>query len=710
MLIANLPTRRPVPRVFDPASGSWPNPRTTRAWAPRGLALRGAALAVAALCLACGGREPGGGDSPAEEGDTPPPTLQSAVLVTLDSVSPDALGAYGSARKLTPNLDRLASGGIVFTACSTSSPSTLPAHATILTGRQPWAHGVRTDEDGPLAEHHTTLAEVFPQVGYATAAEVASPLIGRASGLARGFEQFGDPESLRATGELVTVEFTGDDRPLATRTRDGADVTDRAIAFLRERSGEPFFLWLHYFDAHAPYAAPDEFRREAPRSNYHAAVHYIDHQIGRLVEALDELGLADSTLVVVASDHGEALGRHRETTHSYLVYESTMHVPLIIWGGEERFPVSRVSAVVRTADLAPTILDLLRLPPLSGVEGTSLGPLVRGATSDLELTAYGESSEPKRLFGDRVLRFVREGSWRYIHKPEIELYDVSVDPGESVNEAARQPEVVAHMQELLRAQLRSIPGAEAESLDLIGVDPLQTLPDYEDFRAYAGALERGLFLEAASGLRDLRERHPDSVPILRLMVIALTGSQRYSEAFALASRWVELAPDDLAAHRTLGVLALQARDLEAAEAPLRAVLALDPCEVSSRGALANVLGATGRRTEHIEVLRRGIECEGALPLRNDYAYLLATATEDRLRDGAEALRIARAVVEEAGDRYPAYLDTLAAAHAELGQFEEAVRLGERALAGLEAKDARPALILAVQRNLAEYAAGRPARE
>ena len=172
---------------------------------------------------------------------------------------------------------------------------------------------------------------------------------------------------------------------------------------------------------------------------------------GEVLEQIEGLGLRERTLVVVAGDHGEAMGEHDEKTHVYFVYDGTIRVPLLFWGATVPRGL-KVESLVRTVDVTPTILDMLELPPLEGVQGTSLLPLMKGESLDLELVGYGESIEPHIVFGASVLRFVRKGQWKYIHKVEPELFDLTGDPGELENLSSVHPEVV----ERLRAELSAL--------------------------------------------------------------------------------------------------------------------------------------------------------------------------------------------------------------------------------------------------------------
>ena len=399
-------------------------------------------VAVACLLLACQRDEkvdlPGSGSGPLEPaapaatGDPVDPgeekKIRNVVLITLDTTRADALGVYGQSLKPTPNLDRLAGEGVYFGQCAASSPTTLPSHATIFTGKHPYAHGARSNWGYVLSEDNATLAEVLSSHGFITGAEVAAPVVSRPSRLNQGFDHFRDVSSPGVKRLVSKPGVDGRSRPI--KQRGAADITAGGIEFLRANRARRFFLWLHYFDPHSEYRPPASFLSRLPSSAYHAEIMYADHEIGRFLQMLARLGLADQTLVVATADHGEGLDEHYEQSHSFFVYEATMRVPLIVKGPSGIPAGRRVDAVVRTADIAPTILDLLGLPPLDGVQGVSLRPLLVGASRDLGLTAYGESIEHFATFDASVLRYAREGKWKLIYKLKPELYDLEADPHE----------------------------------------------------------------------------------------------------------------------------------------------------------------------------------------------------------------------------------------------------------------------------------------
>jgi arylsulfatase A-like enzyme len=402
------------------------------------------------------------------------PVRPNLVLITLDTLRADALGAYGQRANTTPNIDRLASQGVLFERVSSSNPETLPSHATLFTGRWPYTHGVRANAGYVLAERNLTLAEQLASQGYATAAEVATRVLRNTTGVTQGFERYRGPDSPGVKHKRIP-DPDDPENPHVTDTRVGSDISARGIEFIRKNRRRPFFLWLHYFDAHQPHAPAATFRRRIPSSPYHAEVASLDYQVGLVIGELERLGLAGRTLVAVTADHGEGLGEHGEDSHAYLVYDTTMQVPLVLWGLKDLPRGRRISTPVRTVDLAPTALDLMAQPALPDAQGVSLAPLIRGKASDLQLVGYGEAHQLRIVFGLPVLRFIEVGRWKYIHKVSPELYDIERDPGERTNLASEHPDVVVRLRAQLAERLRAAPSVPDDARVAVDAELAQEL-------------------------------------------------------------------------------------------------------------------------------------------------------------------------------------------------------------------------------------------
>ena len=264
------------------------------------------------------------------------------LVITLDTTRADAIGTFGGGA-ITPTLDYLAKTGVAFEQAATVAPLTLPAHSSLFTGLFPPGHHVHENGE-TLPPESVTLAERLRDRGFQTGAFVSSFVLGRRWGLDQGFDVYRDGADQRGSREK--------EPPL----RRSADlVVDEALGWLSGINGGPFFGWLHFYDAHAPARPPAEFSSAGGQDPYLGAVGFVDFQLSRVMNFLDEHGLLDRTIVVVVGDHGESLGEHGEASHGLFVYQSVMHIPLIIRvpGGTQG---RRVADPVRIVDLAPTVL------------------------------------------------------------------------------------------------------------------------------------------------------------------------------------------------------------------------------------------------------------------------------------------------------------------------------------------------------------------
>jgi arylsulfatase A-like enzyme len=368
-----------------------------------------AACVVLALSAAC-----------SRTGDAPRP--RHVLLITIDTLRADRVGAYGYARAHTPRLDALARGGALFTHAYAAAPITLPSHATMLSGRYPPHHGAR-DNGIRMSAATPTLATVLQPQGFRTGAFVAAFPLDHQFGLERGFAVYSDRLPRDAMGRQAN------ERPASAVVSEAIDWLGNPQSAVRQPQ---FFLWLHCFEPHAPYEG-DPSRPVAER--YDQEIATVDREIGRLLDALGP-SLVD-TLVDVAGDHGEAFGEHGEYAHSLFVYDTTLRVPLIISG--PGIAPRRIDEPVTLADLAPTIARRLGVA-LPDADGIDLSPALAGRPlASREL--YAESFAPLVEFGWAPLRSVRSGAWKYTAAPKPELFDLAHDAAEQQNVVAAHADV-----------------------------------------------------------------------------------------------------------------------------------------------------------------------------------------------------------------------------------------------------------------------------
>ena len=270
-------------------------------------------------------------------------------------------------------LDSIARDGVLFDQAVSVAPLTLPAHSSIFTGKFPPEHGVRDNGGFFLGPDQVTLAEVLKQRGYRTGGFVAAYVLDSKWGIDQGFDTYVDDFDLSTKRGFS----------LGAIQRPANEVMDKALPWIRESKGSPFFAWIHLYDPHAPYRPPEPFASRYKDRPYNGEIAFTDSQVGRLVSELQSLGVDDRTILVVMGDHGESLGDHGESAHGFFIYNSVTHVPFLIRSPFTRTQHRRVADPVRSVDVMPTVLDLLGVPLPAGMSGVSLTPLMTGAVPEL---------------------------------------------------------------------------------------------------------------------------------------------------------------------------------------------------------------------------------------------------------------------------------------------------------------------------------------
>jgi arylsulfatase A-like enzyme len=374
-----------------------------------------------------------------------PNEAPNVVVITLDTTRADHLGVYGYKRAHTPNLDQWAKRGTTYGQAIAQIPLTNPNHASLFTSKYPRSHGVLYNA-WLLNESHTTLAEILANQQYTTASIISAFVLKtEISGLQQGFQSYDDQLSpldpfmglmaLRVTNRLIGESLL---------ERKADVVTDRALSWLAQRGAGPFFLWVHYFDPHFPYIPPAEYRQLHPPASddevarqialYDGEISFVDAQVGRLLDQLAAEGVMDNTILVITADHGESLGEHDYYfDHGRLLYDPSLHVPLIIVYPPKVAAGLVIQDQVQTIDIMPTILHLMDLPPLEGMQGGLL-PLTAGEasqTSSAFSQTFPNSEEP---WNEKYS--IRQDDWKFIQTPQLgtsELYDLEADPEETDN-------------------------------------------------------------------------------------------------------------------------------------------------------------------------------------------------------------------------------------------------------------------------------------
>lgn len=620
-------------------------------------ASRGLVIGAALILAACSRPEP-----------------DRVVLVTIDTLRADHVGAYGSQRAKTATLDALAREGVRFDTALSPVPLTLPSHTTLMTALDPPRHGVRHNSIFVVPPELPTLAERLRASGRATAAFVGALVLHSRFGLDRGFDVYDDRMGDRRSGFIGFAERPAD------------QVVDAALGWL-ETAPYRFFLWVHFYDPHALYEPPMAYALSFASSPYDGEIAFTDAQLGRLLRAIDERFGPDGTLVAVTADHGESLGEHGEPTHSYSIYDATQHVPLILKG--PGLPAGKgVPEVVRLSDVAPTILALLGLPSLGDVDGRDLLPLVEGRR-DAPRRAYMETLATQMDMGWAPLFGLRDAGAKAIRAPTPELYDLAADPGERENRAAEDP-----------ARFASLDGPLGEIL--AQAKPLAApapLPDAERLRLESLGYVVPRAEDVARAARGAEGPDPkDEIGVLTVMTKAsvLIQKGRPAEAYEVLREAGDRGTQ-LVSLRALAALA--AGRLEDAERDARAAAAANP----ERGDLHQILGDALLRLGRSAEARESLERARDLSPGQSRPLLSLGQLAEGTGDPEAAMRQYRLALDASRMREesPEAAWRLAALLLEQGQGDEA----DRILAGLPKAEAE-AEPAAVRIARAELSAGR----
>jgi arylsulfatase A-like enzyme/Flp pilus assembly protein TadD len=623
------------------------------------------------------------------------------VLVTLDTVRADHLGSYGDAAAETPWLDRLAREGVRFTQASSPVPLTLPSHSSLLSGLLPPHHGLRNNGAGSFPVGRDTLATVLAGQGYRTGAFVGAFVLDRRFGLSRGFATY-DDEIERAPGDTVVLEAE----------RPGREVMDRALAWLGRDDPKPFFLWVHLYDAHAPYTPPAPQRERHPDRPYDGEIAAVDEQVGRLLQELERRGLADSTVVAVAADHGEALGEHGELTHGLLLYEPTLHVPLLVRA--PGLPAGKaIGTPVSLVDLGPTLAGLVGKRFPGKLDGRDLSAALREGKEPAPEDLYAETQYPA-VFGWSPLAALRRRNLKYISSSEPELYDLERDPKEAANLAesaekstvegflARLADVEAGAVETQRMPADAETRSRLASLGYVGGGspavpaPRPSRPDAPDSRP-SPVRRVDLFQRFERAHNRLGSGRPEDVQAALGDLAALVAADPHNPIFRskLAQAWKERgeigravplyrqaaadAPDDPDAWYNLATALQQAGRTDEARQAVQKAMHLDP----GRPEAHNTLGIVQLAAGNSEAARQEFELAARLDPRNAHALNNlgnVLRGQHRLAEAEDAYR--RAVA--AAPRYAEAWNGLGTLEVErerpsaaLSYFEQALRLAPR---------------------------------
>jgi arylsulfatase A-like enzyme/Flp pilus assembly protein TadD len=502
----------------------------------------------------------------------------NVLLVTIDTLRADAVGAYGQPGGITPWMDRLAAGGARFSNARAHNVVTLPSHANILSGRLPTEHGVRDNAGFRFPASLDTIATILKAGGYRTGAFVSAFPLDSRFGLARGFDEYDDRFADAARPAFLVQE------------RSGLETVASARRWIDSRGEGPWFCWVHLYEPHYPYTPPAALASRF-KNSYHGDVSTADAALEPLVSPILAAGRGGRTLVVLTSDHGESLGEHGEATHGVFAYEAGLRVPLIVYQ-PRLVPASVIDAPARHIDLLPTILDTIALEPPSALPGKSLLPVMTGSRETTQTPTYFEALSATLTRGWAPLDGIVVGSTKYIELPIPELYDLKSDPNELTNLAAAQPSRVAE----LRSRLQQIRG------------PLANIAAGEESRETRERLRSlGYVSSIRSGGRTDYTEADDPKRLIgfeaRLQEIVsqyLAGDLQ--NALERCRALLRERPDMPLTLFHLAILERETGNLDAAIAALRKAVVLAPDNIETVSMLGASLTQAGRSAEALALL------------------------------------------------------------------------------------------------------------
>ena len=556
------------------------------------------------------------------------------LLITIDTLRADALGSYGNRTAATPWLDRLATGGLRFANARAHNVVTLPSHANILTGRLPVDHGVRDNSGFRLPAGEETLATWLTARGFRTAAFVSAFPVDSRFGLARGFDEY-DDRFVDATARPAMLE----------QERAAPKTVAAAERWIRAQDGAaPWFCWVHLYEPHFPYSPAGVFASRFSNSPYAGEVAAADAALAPLLQPILEAGASTRTLVVVTSDHGEALGEHGEATHGIFAYEATLKVPLIVYF-PPRLQARTVSTPAGHVDIAPTILDALQLPIPAGLRGRSL----LDDRAQQSTVTYFEALSGLLNRGWAPLTGVTAAGLKYVDLPIPELYDLAQDPDEQHNLAAARPTDVAKLRDLLKGfpagtltrgdeseetkrRLRSLgyvaaPDApNAERTYSENDDPKRLIHLENQLQQIVDDYLQGNLTGALSAARALVTERPK----MRVALIQLAQLERDAgnlpAAISALERAVRLHPDDVEAASLLGAYLTSANQAQDAIDFLQSYAASPDANVQVLSTLALAQARANRLGDALKTLERARtqdSSNAALLVETGTVYLMA---------------------------------------------------------------------------------------
>ena len=614
-------------------------------------------------------------------------TKTNIILITLDTVRADHLGCYGYKDIKTPTLDWLASKGILFEDAITSAPITLPAHASLLTGLYPYHNNVRDNADYRLYDNATTLATLMKKNGYRTAAFISSIALSSMYNLDQGFDEYNEKFDFHES------EWGG------YNERRADSVTKSALDWLNANKNYPYFIWIHYFDAHTAYEPPEPWLSQYRTHRYDGEIAYVDSQLTQVVKfAKNAEKAGKKILIVTVADHGEGLWEHGEPEHGIFLYQETIRIPLIFTWFPQDYQSQRIPQLVRIVDILPTVLDYSAMHIPNNIDGVSFRPLIEKKKKWTELYAYSETLLSREAYGWSELFSIQDHNWKFIHAPKPELYDLINDNKEKRNLSADTHSSILkelmHQLALLPYQIKmptkknmvTLSPEEQQKLASLGYAgqpraDKKTLPDPKDKLQSIKLMNKAETMQAEGHLQE-------SIPILheilknndknRNALFSLIGAyeltNNFNEALNYSKKELQLGDKNGSMHFYIGLLYNKIGDIKNAELYYRKSTEINPYFPNPLFKLALLESGQGKVDLAEEHLLKMLD----LKTQNADAYYLLGGIEAQKNDLQPAIEH----FKKAAELNPLHLEALK----NLGQayyfqqkFKDAIDVYEKAI-------------------------------
>jgi arylsulfatase A-like enzyme/Flp pilus assembly protein TadD len=677
--------------------------------------------------------------------------IRNVVLISMDTTRADIFSCYNPGlfeQDTTPNIDALAAESVLFERVYAPLSLTLPSHCTMLTGTIPPYHGIHDNLNYKLNDSNVTLAEILKDNGFTTGAIIGSIILDSKYGLDQGFDSYDD-------------NFQNERSPIRIPERQAEETRRIANQWLDEHQKERMFLFLHFYDPHQSYDAPEPYHGmfldnphqdpnslKDPQANYDymqglyaGEVAYTDNCIKGIIDKLKQLGLYDSTLIIITADHGEMFHQHKEVSHGYYIYEGNVRIPLIFKVPGVSTP-RRVEKTVGHIDIAPTVCSLLDIEGTYTFQGVDITPyLLQDEPEDLKREIYLESLTPTKYKANSLLGIVND-KYKYIQTTRPELYDMINDYPESINLVEDYPKVTHLLKGRLKLMLDDvIASGDADSKMELDEETLKQLEalgyvsgsvtedftfdtskkdpkDLIDYHLLNTRIRQALVEEKFDLAREMCEKmismQPEVYrPYFHLAAIA-NRLEDYPEAIKQLKKVIEIEPDNIEGHNFLATiyqkqnnreqaieqhiislkikpkqpavlnqLAAQYTSLKKTEKAIDCFnksLQIAPKQPAVMSELAMALHGQGKVAKALTLWSDSLEIYPNQPYAiNSLAWIKATSKDENFYNLGEALTFAQRACELTEHKDPGMLDTLAAALAANGQFDKAVETADKAI-------------------------------